>query len=107
MFKITRQFFAVLLSVILISSCAKKIDKKDIEESLKTAMDQYLNHQPRMDTSKVKFNVLQVAYFEDKLVYICNFKVNMKAKETNRLVDTTGSMAARISKDFKTVSRTN
>lgn len=79
----------------------------DVQESLKSAMDLYLNHQPRIDTSRVKFNVLEVVYFEDKTNYLCNFKVNLKEKRINQLFDTTGNMSARISKDFKTVSRTD
>lgn len=79
----------------------------DVQESLKSAMDLYLNHQPRIDTSRVKFNVLEVVYFEDKTNYLCNFKVNMREKRINQLFDTTGSMSARITKDFKTVSRTD
>lgn len=70
-------------------------------------MDLYLNHQPRIDTSRVKFNVLYVAFFEDKTFYLCNFKVNMKEKRVNQIFDTTGTMSARISKDFKNVSRTD
>lgn len=105
MFKITRQFFVVILLGFLLFSCAKKISKKDVEESLKSSMGLYLNHQPRIDTSRVKFNVLEVIYFEDKTFYLCNFKVNMKEKRVNQIFDTTGTMSARISKDFKNVSR--
>ena len=79
----------------------------DVQESLKAAMDLYLNHQPRIDTSRVKFHVMEVIYFEDKTNYLCNFKVNMKEKRINQLFDTTGNMSARISKDFKNVSRTD
>src|ERR1700722_17290300 len=70
----------IALIGILFSSCVKKMKKEDVQESLKSAMDLYLNHQPRIDTSGVKFSVLEVIYFEDKSNYICNFKVNMKGK---------------------------
>ena len=106
MIKLTSLFLIVIMTGILFSSCAKKMKREDVEESLKSAMDLYLNHQPRIDTSGVKFSVLNVIYFEDKTYYICNFKVNMKGIRTHQLFDTTGAMAARISKDFKTVSRT-
>jgi hypothetical protein len=96
----------IALTGILFSSCVKKMKKEDVQESLKSAMDLYLNHQPMIDTSGVKFSVLEVIYFEDKSNYICNFKVNMKGKRVNQLFDTTGAMSARISKDFKNVSRT-
>jgi hypothetical protein len=106
MFKKPGLFLIVILTGILFSSCVKKMKREDVQESLKSAMDVYLNHQPRIDTSGVKFRVLDVIYFEDKTNYICNFKVNMKGMRTNQLFDTTGAMAARISKDFKNVSRT-
>jgi hypothetical protein len=83
------------------------MSKEDVQESLKAAMDLYLNHQPRIDTSRVKFHVLEVIYFEDKTIYLCNFKVDMKEKRINQLFDTTGNMSARISKDFKDVHRTD
>lgn len=90
---------------LFFGSCLKKDDRKQTEENLKTAMDLYLNHQPKIDTSRVKFKVLEVTYFEEKLGYICDFKVNMKEKKDNMLMDTTGHMNANISKDFKEVSR--
>ena len=68
-------------------------------------MDLYLNHQPKIDTSRVKFKVLEVSFFEAKLGYICDFKVNMKDRRDSTLIDTTGIMNANISKDFKEVSR--
>jgi hypothetical protein len=94
-----------LLGGIFFSSCLKKENRKQTEENLKTAMDLYLNHQPKIDTSRVKFNVLEVTFFEGKLGYICNFKVNMREKRDSLLTDTTGYMNANISKDFKDVSR--
>jgi uncharacterized protein YkuJ len=95
----------LIMSGILLFSCLKKTGKKDVEENLKTAMGLYLNRQPRLDTSRTKFKVLEVTYFEDKMAYLCEFKVNMKQKENKQIKDTIGMMAANISKDFKTVSR--
>jgi hypothetical protein len=94
-------FFLGFLS----SSCGKKETPREIAESLKTTMNIYLNHDPRIDNSRVKFNVLDVVYFEDRSAYVCEFKVNMKEKTKSRIIDTTGTMGARISKDYKTVSR--
>jgi hypothetical protein len=85
----------------------KKDSRKETEENLMTTMGLYLNHQAKIDTSRVKFQVLEVAFFEGKMGYICNFKVNMKQKMDSMIKDTTGSMSANISKDFKTVSRTD
>ena len=99
--------FIALLSGIFLFSCLKKDTKKQTEENLKTAMGLYLNHQPRVDTNRVKFKVLEVSFYEAKLGFICDFKVNMKEKRDSSLVDTTGYMSANISKDFKDVSRRN
>ena len=90
---------------LFFSSCLKKDSRKQTEENLKTAMDLYLNHQPKIDTSRVKFKVLEVSFYEAEMGYICNFKVNMKEKTDSVLTDTTGYMNANISKDFKDVSR--
>jgi hypothetical protein len=90
---------------IFFSSCLKKDSRKQTEENLKTAMDLYLNHQRQIDTSRVKFRVLEVTFFEENRGYICNFKVNMKERRDSILTDTTGFMNANISKDFKDVTR--
>jgi hypothetical protein len=97
--------FLVVLSGIFLYSCLKKDDKKQTEENLKTAMDLFLNHNPKVDTSRVKFKTLEVSYFEAKMGYICEFKVNMKEKRDSMLLDTTGMMNANVSKDFRDVSR--
>jgi hypothetical protein len=88
-----------------LGSCIKKDSPKQIEENLKTSMELSLNHNPRIDTSRVKFKVLTVTYFEAPKGFICEFKVNMKEKRDGELKDTTGMMSANISKDFKNVTR--
>jgi hypothetical protein len=107
MFKKIRGFSLALFSGLILFSCAKKWSRKDTEEGLKSAMNQYLNHSPKIDTSRVKFNVLDVVFFEEDQYYRCNFQVNMKEKMNDHLLDTTGAMNAKISKDFKTVTRIN
>jgi hypothetical protein len=97
--------FIALLSMTILFSCLKKDDKKQTEENLKTAMDLYLNHNPKVDTSRVKFKTLKVYYYEAKMGYICEFKVNMKEKRDSMLLDTTGIMKANVSKDFRDVTR--
>jgi hypothetical protein len=93
-----------LIGGLSLFSCVKKTNKNEIEESLKTAMWQSL-YQQHPDSSIVKFKVLTVSYFEAKKGYICEFKVNMKQKMPDRLIDTIGYMSANVSKDFTTVSR--
>jgi hypothetical protein len=101
-----RVLFLAFLSGILFFSCIKKITRQEVEDNLKTSMELFLNHNPRND-STLKFKVLTVVYFEDKKFYECEFKVNMKQKTQENLIDTTGTMSARISKDFTTVTRKN
>jgi len=105
MYKKFRTISICLFGVFLMFSCIKKHGRKETEENLKTAMEQSLNHQPQTDTSTTKFNVLEVSFYEGPKVYTCEFKVNLKQKMPDRLVDTTGYMKAEISKDFNTVSR--
>jgi hypothetical protein len=105
MFKKFRFIFIAVFSGILMLSCLKKTGRKQVEENLEAAMDLFLNHKPGVDTSQVKFNVLSVTFYEDKRIYRCEFRVNMKQKLDGKLKDTTGIMGASISKDFKNVSR--
>jgi hypothetical protein len=101
----TAVIMIALAGGIFFGSCIKKDNRKQTEENLKTAMDLYLNHQPKIDTSRVKFKVVEVTFFEGKMGYICDFKVNMKERRDSIIIDTTGFMNANISKDFKDVSR--
>ena len=64
-------------------------------------MDHFLNSSKKIDTSKVKFTVLDVLFFEDKSAYDCEFKVHLVSPGK----DTTGIIAATISKDFERVNR--
>lgn len=100
--KIKRNLIGCSLLLVLISSaCARKSVKRDVKNNLENAMEIYLNSPKRVDTAKVKFKVLDVIYYEDKLVYDCQFKVHMK----NAATDTIGQMGATVTKDFSTVKR--
>ncbi len=100
--KIKRNLIGCSLLLILISSaCGRKPVKRDVKNDLENAMELYLNSPKRVDTAKVKFNVQDVIYYEDKLVYDCQFKVHMK----NAATDTVGQMGATVTKDFSTVKR--
>jgi hypothetical protein len=87
--------------MMFVSGCFKKPAKRDVKENLKYAMEKYLNSPSRMDTSKVKFTVLDVNYYEDRKAYDCEFKVHLKDPGT----DTIGMMGATITKDFSQVKR--
>jgi hypothetical protein len=89
---------AVLLAL---SACARKENPADIQARLKEAMSKFL--QSGRDTSKVKFQVLDVYYYEDQTFFECEYKVRMQVPATH--VDTVGRMTARVSRDFQTVKR--
>jgi hypothetical protein len=107
MFKNFRLLFIAVLGTIFLFSCVKKSSRQEVSENLKTAMGLYLNHQPGRDTALVKFNVVDVNFFEEKTYYVCEFQVNMKQKTETRMIDTVGTMKAIVSKDFKDVTRRN
>lgn len=90
-----------LLLVMIGPGCVRKPAIRDTKDNLKNAMSQYLNSPKRADSTKVKFTVLDVIYYEDKTVYDCQFKVHMK----NATIDTVGDMGATVTKDFSRVRR--
>jgi hypothetical protein len=107
MIKKFRSGTIAIFCMIFSFSCIKKQSRSEVESNLKTAMELYLNQQTTIDTARVKFKVLEVSFFEAKMGYICEFKVDMKEKTNNTVNDTTGIMTANVSKDFKEVSRRN
>jgi hypothetical protein len=77
------------------------MSREELETQLKKAMYRGLYQDINNDSSKVKFDVLSVNFYEDKDFYDCEFMVRLR--EPGR--DTTGSMGATITKDFKKMNR--
>jgi hypothetical protein len=94
-------FALLLISMGTFISCKRSMTKEELEGQLKAAMSNSLNKQVNFDSTKAKFDVLTVNYFEDKTFYQCEFRVRLRKPG----LDTTGGMAANISKDFITVNR--
>ena len=94
--------FAILFFGLMLS-CKAKNTAGGLENDLRTTMQAYLYQEKNNDSANIKFRVLDVVYYDDQLknMYDCEFKVNMKTQ----LLDTTGTMKANISKDFKKVVR--
>jgi hypothetical protein len=84
-------------------SCRRHLSRSEAETQLKKAMTNYLYKQINYDSSKAKYEIQQVDFFEDKDFYECEFKVRLHITQKNH--DTTGIMTARVSKDFSTVRR--
>jgi hypothetical protein len=97
--------FFLFACALFLFACTRKLSNQELTENLKAAMGQYLSHRPDIDTARVKFDVLEVVYFEAPKGYICDFKVNMRDMTKTPEVDTVGTMSANISKDFKNVKR--
>lgn len=74
----------------------------EVEANLKKAMQKSLYEAVGNDSSKVKYRVRQVYFFEEKDIFDCEFRVQMYQPGH----DTLGVMKADISKDFSKVTRT-
>ncbi len=88
----------ILLTVAVLTGCVAKGDA--IKKQLIRSMEENLNKTAERSTH-ASFEVLDVNYFDDKVSYQCEFKVRMK--EDGR--DTTGVMAAQVSRDYREIKR--
>ena len=68
-------------------------------------MNHFLKNQSTTDSSAIKFDVLDVTFFEGKNGFICEFQVHMIDKSGGMMHDTIGKMNANVSKDYKLVLR--
>lgn len=90
-----------LLALVCMVACQKKPKPSEVQQHLKKAMSEFLYNSVNNDSSKVKFDVKDVIYFEDAEAYECEFNVRMVQAGK----DTTGVMKATVTKDFTKVSR--
>lgn len=76
-----------------------------LEQKLKSTIQQHLYSDKNTDSTKVKYDITNLVYFDDSLQnkYICEFTVHMHIIQNN--FDTTGTMKADVSKDFNKVTR--
>ena len=95
-----KKILACLLLIISLS-CQKKPKPAEVEKHLKKAMTSFLYESVNNDSSRVKFYVKEVFFFEDTEFYECEFNVQMQQNGK----DTTGVMKARVTKDFSKVNR--
>ena len=91
----------VCLLLILGLCCQKKPKPSELEKQLRKTMSAFLYKSVNNDSSKVKYDVKEVIFFEAPDFYECEF--NVKMSQAGK--DTTGVMGARITKDFLRVSR--
>ncbi|WP_153798832.1 hypothetical protein [Foetidibacter luteolus] len=92
----------IFTATILLAACNRSAgNRDDVEKILKRTMQHYLYEKINFDSSKAKYDVQDVTFFEDNDFYECEFKVRMQSAGS----DTTGYMNARVLKDMKTVMR--
>src|SRR3979411_2946890 len=91
--------FILAIAVIGVFSCKRNLSHVEVETELKKALTEHLYKAINYDSARAKYDVQTVNYFEDKTFYECEFKVRVTAPNH----DTTGTMTARISKDFSKV----
>jgi hypothetical protein len=96
-----KKLFPLLLMSIF-AACNANLSAGELKETLKTTMNDYLYKSVNYDSSKVKYRVQDVIYYDDKNYYDCEFDVLMMVTDER---DSLGKMNAKISKDFKTVLR--
>jgi hypothetical protein len=88
--------------LLLGTGCQRKLSATEIKENLEKAMSGYLRKQQRPGAPPLKFEMVDVAYFEDENNYLCDFKVKLYRPDGS---DTTGIIRSKVSKDFSTVSK--
>ncbi len=95
--------FAAACFLCIAYCCKRPLPPDATGDNLKNAWLTYLQHQPNYDSTRVKFEVVNAAYFNDPKYYICTFKVRMKVP--SRAIDTVGTMTGTVSHDFLVVHR--
>ena len=95
--------FIVLIAATTAIGCKRKVSPSVMQDRLKSSMLDYLQHQSTYDSTKVRFEVLDVTYSTETRVYNCEFKVRLILPGGK---DTVGIMTGTVSKDFSTVHRT-
>jgi len=93
-----------LLFVSMLVACNANLTPEELEAKLKSTMTNFLYKKVNYDSSKVKYRIKDLIYYNDNRGYYdCQFTVEMKIQGKK---DTIGKMFAYISKDFKEVKRT-
>jgi hypothetical protein len=99
--RLTFFFFAAL--ILFAIGCERKLSAAEIKDNLEKAMSAYLVKQQRPGTPPLKFQMVDVNYYDGPdEYYLCDFKVKLFRPDGT---DTTGIISSKVSKDFSKVSR--
>lgn len=96
-------FLCLVLIIVLGYACQRAHPPSDVKKGLSKAMLNFLWHDKRNDTSKIRFEIMDVTFFEERNFYECEYKVRLHVIATG--YDTIGTMTANVSKDFARVKR--
>jgi hypothetical protein len=89
--------------ILFTIACRRKAAPDNVPAELKKAMLSYLEKQPNYDSTRVRFEVRDVYFYNDTALYRCQFKVRMIIPSKG--IDTIGMMTGTVSKDFSVVHR--
>jgi hypothetical protein len=90
----------LLACTLSTTACKRKLSLEETKVNLEKAMTNHLqDEQPGIP---LKFQMVDVDYFEDVNFYECEFKVKLHRADGS---DTTGLIKGRISKDFSRVTK--
>ena len=88
------------LCLLLSIACRRKLSREETKEQLEKAMSHKLQTRKASNTPQLRFDVLDVNYYEEAKYYRCEFTVKMTLPDGK---DTTGIMLGKVSKDFSEV----
>ena len=94
--------FLLVVSLLTGISCKRNLSPAEVKDNLEKAMTSRLIEEQGGDTTRRKFQMVDVNYFEEKDFYECEFTVRL-FREGGK--DTTGIIKGRVSKDFSKVTK--
>jgi hypothetical protein len=94
---------ALLAAFLLLASiaCKRKSSAEQVKERLEKTMTDYLQNRRAPGAPPLKFEVLDVIYYEEPNQYDCEFKIKLYRPNGT---DTTGMVKGKVSKDFTKIS---
>jgi len=94
--------FLLLIALGSGLSCKRKLSPAEVKVNLEKAMANYLKKEQEDLSSTLRFEMVDVDYFEDREFYDCEFKVRL-LRDGGK--DTTGVIKSKITKDFSKVTK--
>ena len=101
-FIIMKQKVLIIACLLLaMTACKRRLTTDQVKENLEKTMTDFLENRRPQGAPPLKFQVLDVIYYEDVNQYDCEFKIKLYRPDGT---DTTGMVKGKVSKDFSKVS---